>query len=95
MGSNKAKAEQLGMPFGTASNRLRKMALFSVLERHGENVCYQCDRMIDAAGQLSIEHKKPWLHVTPELFWDLDNIAWSHLSCNAAEGGRRQSVSLA
>lgn len=30
----------------------------------------------------SIEHKEPWLHNSPELFWDLENITYSHKKCN-------------
>jgi hypothetical protein len=73
---------QLGMPRGTASNRLRKLVLFDVLKRHNENICYQCKKPIDFADQLSIEHKNPWENIDVNLFWDLSNIAFSHLSCN-------------
>jgi hypothetical protein len=76
------KSEQLGMPFGTAANRLRKLVLFHVLKKHKENICYRCEREITLPEELSIEHKKPWLNTDPELFWDMDNIAFSHLSCN-------------
>lgn len=76
------KELQLGMPFGTAMARLRKMVLFSVLERHGENVCYRCGQLIANHADLSLEHIKPWLHAAPELFWQLENLAFSHLSCN-------------
>jgi len=79
---NKKKAEQLGMPYGTANGRLRKQILFHLLERHGENVCFQCGEKIECADVLSIEHKKPWLDESVDLFWDLDNIAFSHLKCN-------------
>ncbi len=78
------KNEQLGMPFGTANARLRKNILFSLLARYGENICYQCGEMITSVDQLSIEHKIPWLDNDPKLFWDLDNIAFSHLSCNVS-----------
>jgi len=37
---------------------------------------------IDSVEELSIEHKIPWLNNSSELFWDLDNIAFSHLICN-------------
>jgi hypothetical protein len=86
--SNKKKHDQLGMPLGTAAQRLRKIVLFSVLERHRENICFQCGEKIESSRELSIEHKKPWLNVSPDLFWDLDNIAFSHLSCNCAAGSR-------
>jgi|SRR6478736_5691467 len=86
------KALQLGMPSGTAANRLRKSILFSLLKKLGENFCYQCGAEIENENELSIEHKTAWLNSEnpKELFFDLDNIAFSHLSCNcgAAKGWR-------
>lgn len=72
----------LGMAHGTASNRLRKMVLFDLLQRHGEDVCFKCSEKIENLDELSIEHKQPWEGVSVELFWSLDNIAFSHLRCN-------------
>jgi len=80
--SGARKSAFLGMPHGTASNRLRKMILFHLLQKHGENVCFKCAEKIETADQLSIEHKQPWEGVSVELFWSLDNIAFSHLRCN-------------
>ena len=88
---NARKKEQLGMSPGTAANRLKKMVLFSVLERHGENVCFQCGEKITSYEDLSIEHKEPWLNEKSELFWDLNNIAFSHLRCNCAAASRPAS----
>jgi hypothetical protein len=72
----------LGMPHGTASSRLRKMILFHLLQRHDENVCFRCSKKIETADDLSIEHKLPWEGISVELFWSLDNIAFSHRYCN-------------
>lgn len=82
---NRRKSEQLGMPFGTACNRLRKAVLFSLLVRLKENVCFKCGKVIESADELSIEHKKVWLDVSADLFWDLSNIAFSHCACNLVE----------
>jgi uncharacterized paraquat-inducible protein A len=82
MGSNEKKSATLGMPHGTATHRLRKMVLFSVLKRHNEAVCFKCGKEIGAVEDLSIEHKKPWEGISAELFWDLENIAFSHIQCN-------------
>jgi len=83
--SHLKKAELLGMPFGTACGRLRKIVLFSLLQRHHENICFKCACPIESAEELSIEHKKPWQNADPRLFWDLSNIAFSHLRCNRRE----------
>ena len=80
--SGARKSAFLGMPHGTAGNRLRKLILFDLLRRHGEKVCFKCAEVIETPEQLSIEHKEPWEGVSVELFWSLKNIAFSHLRCN-------------
>lgn len=80
--SNEKKNATLGMSHGTASHRLRKILLFESLKRHGENVCVRCNQSILQVEDLSIEHIKPWEGISAELFWDLENIAFSHLRCN-------------
>ena len=80
--SNESKAATLGIPFGTACNRLRKNILFHLLVRLNENVCFKCHELIEKVDDLSIEHKLPWEGVSADLFWDEDNIAFSHLQCN-------------
>ena len=80
--SNQRKAATLGMPHGTANGRLRKMILFDLLKKHNENVCVRCNKLILSIEELSIEHIEPWEGVSADLFWDLKNIAFSHLLCN-------------
>lgn len=80
--TNKRKAEFLGMPHGTASNRLKKKIMLNLLQKLGEDYCYRCGDKIETPEELSIEHKEFWLDVDVDLFWDLENIAFSHLSCN-------------
>jgi len=70
------------MPFGTASGRLLKQLLFHMAKQLNLDSCFQCGKKIENAAQFSIEHKKPWLDMSPDLFWDLGNIAFSHKSCN-------------
>ena len=62
--------------------------------RFNLNKCYQCGNTIDKVEELSIEHKTPWLDSdTPkELFFNLENIAFSHLSCNCR--ARRSNTGL-
>ena len=88
------KSVFLGMPHGTASYRLRKMVLFDLLRKHGENICFRCAEKIKAVDDLSIEHKQPWEGVSVDLFWSLDNIAFSHRQCNVPHhyrgGGARK-----
>ena len=88
MNSNQKKSEQLGMPHGTAANKLRKAILFSLLEETGKNICFQCGEKIGHMTEMSIEHKEPWLDSGDpvRLFFDLRNIAFSHLTCNIGAG---------
>lgn len=78
------KAKQLGMPPGTAANKLRKSILFKLLKESKQNFCFQCGAEIETEEELSIEHKVPYLDSEDpkKLFFDLDNIAFSHLFCN-------------
>lgn len=82
MSSNTNKSNFLGMPHGTAAARLRKLLFFSLLKKHDENFCYRCGNEIIDASELTIDHKEPWEGVNIDLFWDLDNIAFSHQKCN-------------
>ena len=82
MNTNQKKANQLGMPFGTASNRLKKLILFKLLVDAGLHQCFKCKEDIGNVDELSIEHIEPWFNINSELFWDLDNIAFSHKDCN-------------
>jgi hypothetical protein len=82
MNSNTKKSECLGVPFGTACNRLRKKVLFHLLKKLNENVCFKCSEAIEFIDDLSIEHKHPWEGRDASLFWDIENIAFSHLHCN-------------
>jgi len=80
--ANKLRAEQLGMPYGTANAKLRKAILFKLVQRLNEDICFKCKLKIVSIEELSIEHKQPWFNRNSALFWDLDNIAFSHLKCN-------------
>jgi hypothetical protein len=86
MKNNNKKAIQLGMPIGTASGKLRKSIIFMLLKMLNLNYCYQCGSEIESEKELSIEHKIPYLDSEDpvKMFFDLSNIAFSHLSCNVA-----------
>lgn len=89
--SNQKKSAVLGMPFGTACNRLRKVVLFHILVKHDENVCHRCNQKIEDVSELSIEHIEPWENAGESakgLFWDVNNIAFSHLHCNVGAASR-------
>jgi hypothetical protein len=68
------------------------MILFDLLQKHGENVCFRCSNAIETAEELSVEHKEPWEGISVELFWSLDNIAFSHRVCNVPHRHRGNGV---
>jgi len=84
MSTKSEKSKQLGESVSTAQHKLRKKIMFQLVQRCGLDSCYQCGTKIVNIDGFSIEHKIPWLHSgSPhELFYDLDNVAFSHLSCN-------------
>lgn len=84
MTNNKKRAEQLGMPYGTASARLKKLLMFKFAQELGYDNCFNCGQRIETSEELSVEHIEPWegRENGVEKFWDLDNIAFSHRSCN-------------
>jgi len=91
--SNKKKSKQLGMNHATAAGRLRKMIMFQMMQELGKDSCHQCGEKIESIKDLSVEHKIPWLDSDDpvRLYFDLDNITFSHLKCNS--GSRRAEKS--
>lgn len=94
MQGNKAKAALLGMPFGTATGKLRKSILFALLMELGATLCYRCGLEIQHEEELSIEHKESWASSENPVdrFFNLDNISFSHLSCNVAAAIRPNKI---
>jgi hypothetical protein len=93
--TNREKDAQLGMPYGTAVGRLRKKVLFSLLQKYKEDTCCKCHKIIETEEELSLEHKIPWLYNSNDLFWDLDNIGFSHKTvCNKPDRPYRKGPLL-
>lgn len=84
------KAALLGMPIGTATGRLRKSLMYSLADKLGLLTCHRCAEQICTEESLSIEHKVAWESADDpvKMFFDLDNIAFSHLSCNIREASK-------
>lgn len=83
--SNERKDRQLGMPYGTARNKLIKQLLFELVVETNKNICFRCNLEISDINNFSVEHKLPFLDsgFALELFFDKENIAYSHLDCNS------------
>lgn len=88
------KSKQLGIPIGKATHKLKKLILFNLVTNAKLNICYQCKLPIESDKELSIEHKIPYLDSDNpvHLFFDLDNIGFSHLKCNAGAARRKNGI---
>lgn len=92
--NNQKRAEILGMPWGTANNRLRKSILFRLVGLCNLDICFRCNEKIELEDDLSIEHTTAWLNSEDPIstFFDVGKIAFSHLSCNIALGNRQPRI---
>ena len=86
--SKTKKAKQLGMNPSTASHRLVKDILFTLIAAY-DDTCCRCGEPM-SRDTFSIEHKEAWLDSEDPvgLYFDMDNIDFSHLSCNIAAARR-------
>jgi len=73
----------LGASHHTARNRLNRKILYHLAGNLGLLDCWQCGKFIETVEEFSVEHKSPYLWVDVDLYWDMDNIAFSHYACNA------------
>lgn len=87
------KKQQLIIDPGTAMHRIKKDLLFKYVKRAKDNFCFRCGKEIEEARQLSIDHKEPWLHSKDpiKLFFNLENVTFSHLSCNIVAARRKKA----
>jgi hypothetical protein len=85
------KAQQLGMNQGTAAARLLRDILWKLIVQTNNNYCCKCKTEMTRQS-FSIEHVKPWLDSDDPvgLFFDLDNISFSHLSCNLSSARKNK-----
>ena len=87
------KKMQLGMNPSTASHRLVKDVLWSLIVKTEQHDCCKCGEPM-ARDTFSIEHLDPWLDSDDPvaLYFDLENIGFSHLKCNVADARRKTAV---
>lgn len=88
----KSKRDQLlGMSITTARSRLMRILLFEFSKQSSIPACYRCGDPIYTIEEFSIEHKQPWMQAKDPIkaYFDLQNIAFSHLKCNSEESHQR------
>jgi len=90
MSSNTARKikEQLGISYGAARNRLWAQLLLRMAQELCRDACFRCGKRIETVEEFSVDHKKAWLDESSDLFWDLNNIAFSHRTCNGKAARR-------
>jgi hypothetical protein len=79
--ANAAKTAFLGLSFGAANHRLHRAVMWSLIEQCGRTDCFRCGSPMDES-TYSVDHREPWLGESVALFWDMQNIEFSHLRCN-------------
>lgn len=84
------KKSRLGMNPGTARHQLVQSLLFDMAKQLGRAICHRCQKAIESVEEFSIDHKKNWLYADDPkgVFFDLDNIAFSHARCNVMARGQ-------
>ncbi len=87
------KKLQLGMNPSTASHRLVKDVLWSLIVKTGQSLCCKCGGEMSRE-TFSIEHIEPWLDSNDPvgLYFSLENIGFSHHSCNVKAARRKPAV---
>lgn len=80
----------LGENTATATHRLKMDILYELAKELELVRCPKCSKNIDSARDISVDHIKPWRNVSAELFWDLDNIMFTHKWCNKVDRPRRR-----
>lgn len=88
MNREKAKehANSIGHSTVPHANRvLMKDLVFAYATRLDLNLCYRCNKRLTRE-DFTIDHVKPWRNKpnSQELFFDVNNIRFSHHSCNSA-----------
>ena len=96
MGSYKdiLKSQLGGLAPSTARSRLDRTIMLAMAKKLEQDYCFRCSKQIRTIDEFSVEHKIEWLHSENpvELYFDLDNIAFSHIKCNT--GARRYTNSI-
>jgi len=83
------RQQQLGMNPSTASHRLVKDILWKLIVQTKQDICCKCNQQMTRE-TFSIEHIVPWMDSENplELYFNLDNISFSHLVCNIKSARR-------
>lgn len=84
--NNKYKKMQLEESPGKARHKLFTLILYNLVVETNKNNCFRCGLPILSADSISIDHKIPWMYTSnpKEIYYSIDNIAFSHKKCNSS-----------
>lgn len=73
----------------TELKRAKINLIFTLAKEFGLINCYRCRQEIESSDELTVEHKIAWQSIDDpkqqeKLFFDLTNIAFSHMRCNCS-----------
>ena len=81
---SKQYAESIGYnQIAHASRVLMKDLVYHFYKKHGGGKCYRCGKKLKR-DDFTIDHIEPWRNKVnaKELFFNINNISFSHISCN-------------
>lgn len=83
---SKRRQNLLKMGIGKANHHLKKSIMFYLAGKLSLLTCHRCKQPIAHVQQFSIDHKESWQKSANPIqsFFSLENIAFSHTSCNTA-----------
>ncbi len=90
---NQRKSFQLGGNYQSLCQQLKRDLLYHYVKLANCHICHRCGAPIESSEDFSVDHIQAWMYKenARELFLDLENIAFSHKSCNYRS--RRQNIS--
>lgn len=78
--------EVLGGCYNTMNRRLFNNIIFDLASKLNLTTCHRCKNQIKCVDEMSLDHKINWCWAEDkdksELFYDVNNIAFSHQTCN-------------
>lgn len=89
----KHQEKLLGMPLGTSERKLRKAIIHALASQLGKNICIECGQPICSPEDLAVVHLVDW-EEDPSQYFNLDQIALSHVSCRRRNHGRKQDSKM-
>lgn len=85
--------QKLGQGFTSARKLLLKKIVWDFIVKCDLNKCFRCGLPMSFE-DYSLEHKVAWYNseISKDLYFDLDNISYSHAKCNREHGTKERKT---